>query len=120
MPNKQPNQQGIAWPKAAIRGFSGSLPSAPDYIVSKNCTKWFTNYILLRNTYTFYLHGHRCYVRTYSCLDVIMLYSEVLRGCLKFFFFSLMTYFTAQGYLPVRPSFRLSDGHEGQEVVSNF
>ena len=22
--------------------------------------------------------------------------------------------------LPVRPSFRLSDGHEGQEVVSNF
>ena len=86
MPRKQSNEQGIAWPKAAIRGFSGSLHSAPDWLVSKNCTKWFTNNTLLRNTYTFYLHGHRCYVRTYSWLDVILLYSKVLRWCLNLVF----------------------------------
>ena len=39
---KQPKQQGNPWAKAATPGFCGSLPSASDCIVSKNCTKWFT------------------------------------------------------------------------------
>ena len=48
-------------------------------IVSKNYTKSFTNNIVLRYKYYAYcLHGHRCYVRTYSC-QFIKLYYHVVQ-----------------------------------------
>ena len=98
MLNKEPYQEGNPCQSRHSR-IQWRVAFCLRLIVSKNCTKWLTNMpnILLRNKYyVYYLHGHRCYARTYSCQFMrlyhhVVQYCTVLRWCvwvnfLEFFF----------------------------------